>query len=77
MTTTQPGPPPAEEPHPADPARRIVQIAACAVDNVSTTQCHGFLYALDDRGRAWEMRIGTGAAERPWIRLPALPGGDS
>jgi len=50
-------------------ARRIVQIAACGVDNVSSTQCVYMVLALCDDGTLWEQRNTSSA----WQCLSPIP----
>ena len=53
-------------------ARRIVQIAACGVDNVSSTQCAYMVLALCDDGTLWEQR-NTSSAWQCLFSIPDAP----
>jgi hypothetical protein len=50
-------------------ARKIVQIACCGVDNVQSTQCNFFLYALCDDGTLF----GRCNNENAWWQVPPIP----
>jgi len=52
--------------------RRIVQIAACGVDNVSSTQCAYITTALCDDGTLWEQR-NTSSDWRCFSPIPDAP----
>jgi hypothetical protein len=49
--------------------RKIVQIAACGVDNVQSTQCNSFLYALCDDNSVWYIPNN----DAKWFPVPPVP----
>lgn len=49
--------------------RKIIQIAACGVDNVQSTQCNSFLYALCDDNSVWCIPNN----DAKWFPVPPVP----
>lgn len=50
-------------------ARKIVQIACCGVDNVQSTQCNSFVFALCSDGSLWQQPNNEGR----WYQLTEIP----
>jgi hypothetical protein len=50
-------------------ARKIVQIACCGVDNVQSTQCNSYVFALCSDGSLWQQPNNEGR----WYQLTEIP----
>lgn len=49
-------------------ARKIIQIAACGVDNVQATQCNDKIFALCSDGTLWVIRN----TDSEWYQVPEI-----